>query len=140
MFLAETVKRDVEFCCTKNIPFSSSWMCLATFPMCVGLIHHTSRCHLVSTRRKEKITYNLNRFILCCQVEIFLDSDDLKFLCLSFYPESHIFSYNSSCVRVHVHVGACMHACESLCVCKGNSGLAFLRMEILFCNSRFFPL
>lgn len=114
----------------KNIPFISSWMCLATSPMCVGLIHYTSRSHLVSTRRKEKITYNLNRFILCCQAEIFLDSDDLKFLCPSFYPESHI-SYDSNCVNVYVCY-VCVWKCVCarmcfFCVSKGDMGLSFLR-------------
>ena len=55
-------------------------MCLATSPTCAALIHSISRSHLVSTTRKEKITYNLNRFILCCQAEIFLDSYGLKSL------------------------------------------------------------
>lgn len=107
--MAETVKRDVEFCCTESIPFSCSWMCLATSPMCVGLIHCTTHTHLISTMRKEKIIYNLNRFILCCQAEIFLDSDDSKFLCPPFYPESHIPSYNSSCVNVYVCKCVCVH-------------------------------
>lgn len=110
-----------------NIPFSSSWMSLASSPTCVGLIHSTSQSHLVSTMRKEKITYNLKRFIFL------LSGRDLSRLFQLKIPLPFFFTWNPTCSLIiqaeHVCVHTRMHVCSHtfLCFCKGNLDSSILR-------------
>lgn len=113
-------------------------MCLATSPMCVGLIHNTSHSHLVFTKRKEKITYNLNRFILC-QAGIFSGTLMTQNSFPFFLPPN--LTSTLIIQAVYMCICVCIHTRAVLCVSEGQLGFHsffkkwkfyFKRLKIFF--------